>query len=185
MNNLMVDIETSSTERNAVIISIGYCVFDATHIYRSGCIYPKLEEQQDRKTTLATMQWWMRQDRAAVIDTFEPHNNSVATRSRNYIAEEFAQLFDECEALWANGCDFDYGILSDYLGSACPVPFWKQRDYRTIMRVLEASQKAQDKVGTNVLKHSAQADAIHQTKTLQEVVKATNRRAKGRPIITL
>lgn len=163
----MVDIETLSTEPNAVVLSIGAVLFalDGYDTYETleedgRCFFAILDinSQIDlgRHVSGDTILWWMKQGRMAQQETFRE-------AGRVPVETVLEQLWPQIEPrnMWGNGSNFDNVIINtlyrDY-GYEQP-PFWKAKDLRTIKYL--AHDKAADHIERGV-EHSAIDDAKYQ-----------------------
>ena len=63
--HLMIDLETLSTEQNAIILNIGAIGFDpfSSNVYTQHSFYARidLESQPTRHESEQTLKWWMKQ----------------------------------------------------------------------------------------------------------------------------
>ena len=163
---VMLDLETLSSEPNAPIIQIGLCAFDI----RTGEIGPDfgLLVRPDFKMTppsLSTVCWWLKQSdaaRQAVADCEYGVLPSVACfRVSGWIAEYTAQNFE----LWAMPPSFDVVILENTFRT-CDLPtpwhYAATRDLRTLESI--AGMTKADRVKATVA-HDAREDARAQALT--------------------
>lgn len=166
--NVMVDLETMSTESNAAICSIGavkfsidegvidtfYCTVDA-----SDCKAKGLHISSD------TVRWWSKQPKE-VLDALRkdtlPLWSALTQFSQWYGAEQYPT--------WGCGSDFDNVILENAyksVGMQRPWNAWKNRCYRTIREVIKLPEAPRQ--GTY---HNALDDALHQTHHLLKIFRS-------------
>ena len=184
MNNVMIDIETLSTSKNAVIISLGAVFFDIETgkigssfyytIKRDSCWTYGLEEDGE------TLLWWSEQSeeaKAALTCPDAEELPQVLHDFAGWLAENTPE--DLKVEIWGNGPSFDNAIL-DNAYRACdiktPWRYSNERCVRTIVnlgrQLLNINPKATiERVGTH---HNALADAEHQAKYVSAIYKALN-----------
>ena len=112
---LAIDCETLSLRPNAVVVSIGWCLFefDGT-INAAGVIYPSMDEQLalGRDVDISTVQWWMKQEDAA--------RDALLVEGRVSVRDamtELAKLTELVEGVWGYGADSD-NVWPDRVGVA-------------------------------------------------------------------
>ena len=162
MNNIMLDLETLSTEPDAMIVSIGAVQFDKDGLGPSFYAEIDIEHDDQRKAHISTgsIKFWMKQpDTARAV--FE---SDLAKSMFNSLFEfnEFVELIkhDSDVVIWGNGADFDNVILSRaYHRHAIPRPWgqYSNRCYRTLKKL--APHIKLERSGTH---HNALDDAISQ-----------------------
>lgn len=176
MNNLMIDIETLSTQSDAAIATIGAVFFEP----ETGGIGPTFytavglssAQQAGGRIDADTVIWWMKQSSAArAAITGEAVDISLALTSLS----EF--IAAECDLgrvkVWGNGAGFDNIIVRsafDRCGIECPWKFWNDRDVRTIVDMGRAVgfDPKKDMPFTGEV-HNALDDAIHQAKYVSAI----------------
>ena len=175
MTDVMIDIETLSTNVNALILTIGAIKFDS----KLKCIKP-IEEMQtfykrieiDSCLKLGmninddTVKWWDNQDESIREEVF-------CEKDRVDIKEaiiELAEFIKDCKYVWANSPNFDCVILENAF-SVCnisvPWKFWNLRDTRTVYAL--ANTRLKD--FSNLTAHNALNDCYNQILCLQESYK--------------
>lgn len=173
----MLDIETLSTEKDALMLSIAIVLFDP--FGEPGSIvkeyhWPiKLEDQTGGKLSIDTvLDFWFKQPEAAAAITKlraeKPH------MSVELLAYTLRQIYDSDTpqgCVWGNAPSFDCDIIATALARASyekPWKFWKERCYRTFKAEfghLVQLPKAE-------LAHDALSDARAQAKGVQLMMKA-------------
>ena len=170
----MVDIETLSTNTNAVILSIGAIKFDPQRISseeelskhsfymnvdRNDCAFHGLH------TSSETVTWWEQQSKEA--------NNALLTDPQplTFALTRFMQFMHaepRINKLWANSPSFDCIILREAFNAVnimWPFPFWQDRDVRTIKDMAFPNGDAPNFIlGTA---HNALDDCIGQARCVQ------------------
>lgn len=162
---VMVDLETLSTNSNAVITEIGLVKFslslgiiEAIEI----SVDPFQQILDARHLSADTVRWWRTQLRWKEMIA---NNNVVDT----YGAAMTARAFIDERPVWGNGSDFDNVILCNFLKRYGQTP-WNHRQnrcYRTV-KSLCPSPRAPKRDDSTV--HSAYHDAVHQTRHLIELL---------------
>lgn len=180
MNNIMCDLETLSSNMNAIIISIGLVYFDFCKKQLGEELYieislPALEEQLSlgRTFSLETMSWWCQQsDGARKVwrkqEGIEKLNNREAINALNNFFEE------DNVCLWGNGATFDNVILRSYLNSFGENARWhysKDMCYRT-MKNLFGNKAKFNRIGEH---HNALDDAKSQAQHLLDMHSAIHK----------
>ena len=188
--SLMVDFETLSLKENAVLLSLGACVFDPATGEIGQTFYAAIDPrtQPGRDISASTVVWWLNQGQAArdkILDAVAAADAlaggaedetlyETAALPINHVAMAFNAWVEslggavEC---WSNGA-VDHAWLNsmfEYSGFKNPIPFWKQRDYRTL-KGLYPDVKAED----YGVAHNALDDAIKQSKHLCTIFKHTD-----------
>jgi exodeoxyribonuclease VIII len=167
--NVMVDLETMSTESNAAICSIGavkfsveqgiildtfYCTVDAADCKAKG-----LHISSD------TVKWWSKQPKdvlEALRKDTVPLWNALTQFSVWYGSEQYPT--------WGCGSDFDNVILENAykaVGMHRPWNAWKNRCYRTMREIVKMPEEPRQ--GTY---HNALDDALHQTHHLLKILRS-------------
>ena len=138
--DIMVDLETLSTETDAQVVSIGAVRFrldtvdDVDSIMEKGrSFYSRLciQEQEDtgRHVDPSTIEWWSNQSKAARA-VFEEPEEDVGTA-----LDRFTKFCRGAKRIWGNGNMFDNAIvrnLYDDFGRRYPVDYWQDLDVRTL-----------------------------------------------------
>jgi len=185
--DLMIDLETLGTKPGSIILSIGACVFDPKtgECPSQGMFYERLN--QDSQVILHmtadadTVEWWSNQspEAQAILSTDQqstalPIWEALAKLDR-FVEQARMNLPDDCGgefgAVWAQGQDFDFGILGEAYRRAregtdntqMPWPFWSHSDTRTVYREYGFDTSTVERTGVH---HRALDDCIHQVKCL-------------------
>lgn len=166
--NVMIDLETMSTESNASIASIGavkfsieegvidtfYCTVDV-----ADCKLHGLHISAD------TIKWWGRQPKE-VLEMLRKDNMSLTDA-----LTKFSVWYGSTQyPTWGCGSDFDNVILENAykaVNMVRPWNAWKNRCYRTIREVIKLPEA--ERAGTY---HNALDDALHQTHHLLKIFRS-------------
>jgi exodeoxyribonuclease VIII len=188
MKDLMIDFETLGLKENAVLLSLGACMFDPATGEIGETFYAAIDPrtQHHREIDASTVLWWLDQDDAARrkltdavknTDLLEPNElepgspeyeaaSDNAALPINHVAMAFiayVEQFGDDVRCWSNGA-VDHAWLNSmmtYCGLKNPIKFWNQRDYRTIKGMYPDI-----KMESYGVAHNALDDAIKQTKHL-------------------
>lgn len=166
MSHMMIDIETLDTTNTAVVIQVGWCLFNATQISKPTEVVMDIQEQIDlgRTISASTLRWWMEQPDIARQKVFCNEDlkdlDYLGTRLRTVIAE------NEIEHVWSHGPHFDMAILKDLLGDTV-FHYRSPRDTRTIALLAPDATKP-----APITKHDAGDDAYAQAQWMQNVWQA-------------
>lgn len=142
--HIMIDIETLSTAKNAVVLSIGAVHFDP----KTGVIIDefykelRLSDQANRKVDIGTVQWWMKQvaehpERASIFEQGDI-NEHCPVRNALILLRDF--LGDEKKCVWACDPDFDLDILATLYADydlTVPWKYYEPKSVRTIRMFAE------------------------------------------------
>lgn len=171
MTDIMIDLETLSTQPDAAIISIGAVVFDIKTGALSDTLYKTVglfSQQHYGHISPETVAWWLQQSDAARQDVINIESNQYLY-ALNHVRQFIRRHSDEKTKLWSNGSSFDLVILRNAFqrhGMKVVWQYWQERDVRTIVDLarditgIDPKQQIEF-VGTE---HNALDDAIHQAK---------------------
>lgn len=174
MSHIMLDLETISTDSDAVVVAIGAVKFDP---YGTGVIQTFYrvpndwadQQSRGRSVNADTVAWWLKQSdaaRAALTSPLEEHSAPTAQ-----ILGEFTEFCEGSDVqMWGNGADFDCIILGSLYGSygrRKPWTYSNNRCFRTMKNIVKGVQRPA-RVGVH---HNALDDARTQALHLQEIFK--------------
>lgn len=180
MKHCMVDLETFSTNNDAVIISIGAIVFDPTkptdeddasfHV----CVTPMWQDRYKRHMNAETVMWWMDPERAGAwkewVDTLKFDLPTALEGFQMFLAQNEAT--QDILRVWGNGASFDNVILrSAYAatGQECPWNYYNDRCFRTLKNLTKDAKSLEpERAGTH---HNALDDARHQVAWLRMIAR--------------
>jgi hypothetical protein len=140
MCEVMIDIETLSTNPNAHILTIAAIKFN-----RNDCSIPLLEDMETfyQRVDLSTcknldfhidnntLEWWNKQSKEVYDEAFEKERFPIKD-----VLQNLSKFCINCDKVWSNGNNFDCVILEHgYRVCDIPVPwkFWNTRDCRTVL----------------------------------------------------
>lgn len=182
MNNVMLDIETLGTGKNAVIISIGAVFFNpatgelGSELYHT--ITRKSCEAYGLEVDESTVKWWSEQSEEARAVLNDPYAEDLHQVLKYFDWWLWENLHDaKTVEVWGNGASFDCAIVANaYRRCAIKLP-WRyanERDVRTIValgrELLQIDPKyAFPFVGTE---HHALSDAKHQATYVSHIYQA-------------
>lgn len=191
LNNVdsMIDIETFSTEPNAVILSIGAVLFDpyAANTAKDLAEYTfyqniTLESQPHRHTSQSTKDWWEDQSQEA-WDALLPDQIPLQRALENlyhFHNTRTGVKLPKAHRVWANSPSFDCVILDTAYSYyqrflKFPVPFWNWRDIRTLKDTAYPPGSDDAPVIRSGTHHNALDDCISQALMVQDAHRALNR----------
>lgn len=170
--HLVLDLETLSTEKNALILSLGYAIVKQGDIVQFGEHRLSMEEQRCRDISHDTVMWWMAGDKAAA----QGHLSSLPEVKCNVAMEALTNnicVHDEWKnvLVWGNSPNFDCDILGSYLKEVggyktTPWRFYNERDMRTLRDVAQLERHVPK------IAHSAMYDAYAEAEDLCSYLKA-------------
>lgn len=163
------DLETLDSRASGVILSIGAVVFDEAKLYEEVHIKLSIADQLrwGRTVGASTLLWWFEQNDEA------RKNATVGPIPLLKGLKDFAGFVKGAGAkaqLWANGQDFDLGILGnlyDTVGQDRPWAYNAGRDMRTLVEVTGGKKPDVKREG---VAHDALSDAKHQALIIQALI---------------
>lgn len=169
--HVMLDIETLSTQMNAVVLSIGALVFDpfTGEIGEKFYVELDLDEQPSRHISMGTLRFWTSQIQkdptkgAIIVGADKAPVSHALTLLKKFIERNTR---GKLEALWACDPDFDCAILRNLYAEhnrETPWAFYQPKSVRTI-RML-AKQFATESTAATVavtVTHNALEDCERQ-----------------------
>ncbi len=186
MNNIMLDLETMGTGRNAAIIAIGAVYFDSETQILGDTFYRAvdLESSVAAGGTMdaATVKWWMQQGDSA-RSLFLSRNVQIEEALVDfYNFVKSRNLNDENVYVWGNSSNFDNLILHQAYANAGmekPWKFYNDRCYRTVKNLNPDIKMS--RTGTH---HYALDDAICQANHLMLILDALDKNCKDTGKVT-
>jgi DNA polymerase III epsilon subunit-like protein len=170
MNNVMIDIETMGTAKNAAIISIGAVLFNRESVFDELYVNIDLQSCMDAglKLDASTIMWWLGQSNEA-RESLKAQRFTI-TRALGDLTDFLNRHVTASKVLaWGNGADFDISILdSAYkaVGQDAPWKYYNIRCFRTVKNIFGPVQ-----IGEIGVAHNALDDAKWQAKYLMAVQK--------------
>ena len=170
MNNIMMDIETLSTDSNGVIVSISAVQFSMADgelgaEFETGL---KLNQQIDKGAIMDpdTVVWWLGQPKEAqtMLLGLDARDVSVALEDFNrWLTILYPTWAEQKDVkLWGNGSNFDNVLVRNLYkrhGVKFILPYWCDNDVRTLVSYLNIDTRDYTFVGT---KHYGIDDCKHQ-----------------------
>ncbi len=169
MIHAMIDLETLSTNPNAVILTLGAVKFDPYTVMKPyDDLYFRVDvdsqTEMGRDVMQDTLDWWGRQpkeisEEALSDDDRLPLNDMVKAINKWSVG---------VDVFWCQGPLFDYAILQDIytqLGHPQPWQYWQIRDSRTLFSLVPRDN------GKREGHHNALQDCIFQAKKVQKIYK--------------
>ena len=168
MIHAMIDLETLSTNPDAVILTVGGVKFDArTQMNPYNEMYFRVDVDSQtkigRNVMQETMDWWATQPK-------EVSEEALGDGKRLSLQDAIKQLNKFAvgvDIFWCQGPLFDYAILQNLyaqLGQPVPWNYWQIRDSRTLFSLVP---KDHNEKRTGL--HNALQDCIFQAKKVQKV----------------
>lgn len=173
--DVMVDIETLSTEPNAVVLSVGAVKFDAKNFVEpTEKIHWRLDINQQvemgRDVSNDTLTWWAQQDREVREEVFAEEGRILPVD----FMKEFNRYCNGIQDIWCQGPQFDMVILESLYRSFDHHWNWQYyqiRDSRTLMQVVKKVSGMKDpRKGMQQLLHNAAEDSYWQAKAVQIIM---------------
>ena len=169
MRDIMLDIETLSTDSNAAVTTISAVEFNL----ETGEIGNEFEVALDLKPQVekgavidsSTVVWWFSQAKEAIIDLFNINKpgNDLALMLLNEFVKSCNHAPNNMR-IWGNGCGFDNVIVRNLykrLGKEFTLPYWCDNDVRTLVSLGNIDTRNFKFEGT---KHRGIDDCKHQIK---------------------
>jgi len=176
-DSLMVDLETLSTQPNAVITAIAAVPFNSTSwkYSKKEAFYKIIDIQSCLDAGLevegSTIYWWLQQSKTARQALFGTKDNPKISLSHalflftKYIEDNLTSP----TYIWGNGASFDLSILANAynkLNKEIPWNYRNERDVRTLVHIKPEIKKSTAKYGTM---HIAVDDCINQIKYCKNI----------------
>lgn len=163
--NVLIDIETFSKEKNAVIVSIGAVKFNEQEILDK--FYVNIDPVSCKSHGLVvsadTVAWWKEQD-PKVLAALKVDQKDLITA-----LDMFSEWFGpKSIPTWGNAPSFDCVILEHAykaIGKLHPWKYYDERCFRTVCAIFGISHK-NNRTGDL---HNALDDAISEVHTLQSL----------------
>lgn len=168
---IQVDCESLARNANAVVLSIGACIYDMDGVTDSIELFPVIGPQvaAGREIEDDTFMWWLGQPEEARKSIINGDRQPLAV-----IADEFVEWFQEVrkgidrETIWfsAFGTDFDLPLVNSLLGKHRTMPWEGRPWYRKKMCLRGLAEVFKDHIvwPEGKTAHTARADAINQAK---------------------
>lgn len=171
-----LDIETLSTHKNAVVVTIGATTVSDAGVGLGGKIHMALDMQEQidmgRHVSADTIAWWMHQSSGAREASFLRRTRIPPAVALLNLHSWLAELGNP--PVWTKGPAFDGAILESLAEDLNLEPAWPYRDHRDIRTIEDAVMASQDdrlyerfhrtlsKASEGMVAHNALADATQQ-----------------------
>jgi exodeoxyribonuclease VIII len=170
MRDIMLDIETLSTENNALMVSISAIEFclETGEIGNTFECYIDVLEQAINGADISkdTLKWWSEQSKEAKDLLTKRKTGSIVKALNDF--NSFAQSVNydiKNIRLWGNGSSFDNVILRNAYkrhNINLVLPFWCDTDMRTLVSFVDS--KVLKEIKFEGTKHHGLSDCAHQIK---------------------
>jgi hypothetical protein len=159
---LMIDLETLGSNEDAMVLEIGWCVFDDGGILTSRSFIVPSKLQQDRSKSLDTLNWCIGNGLGDLIDKSDAKPIDLDLLAVQF--GEIAAVIKNCSEMWCYGASFDFPILKHLLANLSPkyVENWDYRKERCLRTWCALNEK--ELLSTNT--HRAKDDVENQARTL-------------------
>lgn len=171
--NIMLDIETLGLTPGHRVLSVGAVEFSPAGIERT---FERIFAHADQ-TMLAvdanTERWWAEQNQAVRARTFGETAPPTPTASGLQELSDWLDHGGESFAVWANGANFDPGMLEAVyaaFGMKTPWKHWQIRCYRTLKDMYRDVEPPKFEGAP----HDALSDAKHQALCLHAIMNAAD-----------
>jgi len=175
MFDLMIDIETLSTENNAAITQIGACYFDREtgeiekeFLVNIDIEYYDSKEGKQFDISGKTLKWWFEQEEHTFLDY-----KKIETMFLPQALTELNSFARRADNIWSHA-SFDMPIITEAMSRNGLVPSWnyyKLRDIRTL-KDLAGLNKSQMPTMKNKKTHNALDDCRFQVEYCTAYFKA-------------
>lgn len=175
--NIVLDLETLSTQENAAIIQIGCCVpvFDRVHLppftppdFEVTIAYEDALSAEIFHKSKETMEWWEQQDKITRMEVFSGQESYCTALDALQEWFKSVRQFGSDVAIFGNGPEFDNNILA-YTISAMNYPdmwdFRNNHSMRTMKRLFPVA-KLEHELALGERKHTALGDARFEARQL-------------------
>ncbi len=169
--NIMIDIETLSSRKDAAVIAIGACAFDANDIVGEFEVLLDARLSPGRRDE-DTLKWW--QSQPPEVWQRMIGGGALPRDACTQLAEFIYRQPGGTPRVWANAPTFDCDILRtlyEVVGMEVPWHFRDERCYRTLLALhrLHGSydSAAIEAVYATRTAHDALSDAVCQARVVQ------------------
>ena len=179
MNDIMVDLETMDNIGSSAIVSIGavQCNLITGEIGEEYYRVVDLNGQEKYGRTIdpQTLYWWLGQSQGARDGLLAPGKILLEEMCKSFAHWIEYLEFPKTKRLWGNGASFDNAIVRSAfksVGVDFPIPFWQDRDMRTIVGFFPKSMQ-EDWKWKNLRKgtyHNALDDAKYQVRYCSHIL---------------
>lgn len=168
-SDVMIDLETLGTNKQAVIASIGLVEFDLASGQKGRHFYEKVDIQScidlGMKVDGDTIKWWLGQGdqaRAELVKDARPLPQ-VLFKMTHWMAKCSNEV-----RVWANGPTFDLVILGNAFQAVNQSAPWDHRNERCVRTMLSLFPMVRDYIHHRGIKHQPVADCNYQIEIVSE-----------------
>ena len=163
----MIDLETLSTNPNAVILTVGGVKFNPYNSAEPAQpMYFRVDVDSQtamgRHVQASTLDWWATQPKEIAEEALGEQNR-ISLEDTCKTINRFASGVD---VFWCQGPLFDYAILQNFytqMGKPAPWDYWQIRDSRTLFSLVP--KQKENRTGL----HNALEDCYFQAKKVQRI----------------
>ena len=172
MIDVMLDLETLSTEQDAIVTNIGAVKMDmeSLEVQEHGVFSMALNWNDQfklgRSLHPSTVRFWLSQDREAIDGILK---RPIVDNESVLKAFEFFMV--GVDGLWGNGADFDCGILHSLFKTYGRKTPWKYKQHRCFRTMKNLNPDVVPEKPTGI-HHNALDDAIYQARWLMRILAA-------------
>ncbi|MBE0470411.1 MAG: 3'-5' exoribonuclease [Methyloprofundus sp.] len=183
--DVVIDIETLSTQPNALVATVGIAAFNVNEpgdrIYKKHHIKlsPNQQHIKGRHVCPGTQAWWGKQSIEAIDQTFIYGEISGINQLYSIL-----EKFKDCR-VWGNGPEFDLVILESLLkdfGFEWPFKYWNHHSVRTAiegLKIIYSNDDIKNEIAFEGVKHCAVDDAMHEAYFVQWYLKELRKRSQS------
>ena len=173
MIHAMIDLETLSTNPDAVILTVGGVKFNPySSVEPSQGMYFRVDvdsqTKQGRDVMEDTLDWWSNQP-AEIREEALGDKDRISLQDMIKTINKWSVGVD---VFWCQGPLFDYAILQNLykqIGHPVPWQYWQIRDSRTLFSLVPRDPNEKREA-----LHNALADCYFQAKKVQKIYKQLN-----------
>ena len=173
MIHAMIDLETLSTNPDAVILTVGGVKFNPySSVEPSQGMYFRVDvdsqTKQGREVMEDTLDWWSNQP-AEIREEALGDKDRISLQDMIKTINKWSVGVD---VFWCQGPLFDYAILQNLykqIGHPVPWQYWQIRDSRTLFSLVPRDPNEKREA-----LHNALADCYFQAKKVQKIYKQLN-----------
>ena len=167
--DIMIDIETLSTETNALILTIAAVKFNLENDkIEMDTFYYRIDRESCEKLGMHvdenTIKWWKSQKEDVKREAFEDKDRFGI----KFVLLKLSEFVKNGNCFWSHSPNFDYVILESAYKKCNiqpPWKFWQLRDTRTVYDLTNVNLKDFSKEKES---HNALNDCFNQIKALKQ-----------------
>lgn len=172
-NHVMVDIETLSTDSDAVVLTVGAVKFNPysdEDPHSKTTWLPSLEKQLDNRRSVSdsTLEWWAKQNK----EVLERALSEDGRISLDEFFKSFNKYLVGAEKVWCQGPQFDLVILEDlfkHFRHHRNWAYYQAMDSRTLFQLMPEDPRKKIEFDAHDAAEDAYVQAICVQKCLKEL----------------